>query len=58
MTIDRPKVMTLTEVATALWVRRAVAWRLVKSGKLRSFRVGKAYRVLRENLERFTKGGE
>lgn len=49
------EILTLTEVAALLRVRRAVAWRLVRSGRLPSFRVGKAYRVQRADFETFCK---
>jgi excisionase family DNA binding protein len=53
-----PPIMTLTEVAAVLRVRRAVAWRLVTSGKLRAFRAGKNWRVQQVDLEKFIdKGG-
>jgi len=67
MTHNQPEVMTLDEVATVLRINRSLAWRLVKAGRIRSFRTGKAYRVRRVDLEdymvtgadfqRFIKGG-
>jgi len=56
MTTNMPEIMNLTEVASVLRIRRAVAWRLAKSGKLPFFRVGKAYRVTCESLEKFIHG--
>jgi excisionase family DNA binding protein len=53
MTTNMPEIMNLTEVASVLRIRRAVAWRLAKSGKLPFFRVGKTYRMMRANLEKF-----
>jgi excisionase family DNA binding protein len=53
----KPEILTLPEVAAYLRVKKPVAWKLVKAGKIKSFRVGKAYRVLASNLDLFTSGG-
>ena len=50
-------IMTLDEVARALRVKRPVAWRLAKAGRIPSFRVGKAYRILRDDLETYMRNG-
>jgi excisionase family DNA binding protein len=55
---ELPEIMTLTEVAAFLRVRRHRSWQLVRRGQLPSFRVGKTYRVMRVNLEKFIKEGD
>ena len=52
-----PEIMTLTEIAAFLRIRRFRVWHLVHYGKLPSFRVGQAYRVTRADLENFISGG-
>ena len=49
-------ILTLEEVATRLRVSKLVAWKLIRAGNIRAFRVGKAYRVLASNLDLFTNG--
>ena len=46
-------VLTLSEVAAELRISRTTAWRLVTGRELLGFRVGKGWRVLREELENF-----
>ena len=46
-------VLTLAEVAAELRISRITAWRLVTGRELLAFRVGKGWRVLREELENF-----
>lgn len=50
------EILTLDEVATRLKVSKLVAWKLVRGGDIKSFRAGKAYRVLAANLDLFTNG--
>ena len=54
---DWPEILTFSEVAAILRIGRGAAWRLFKSGAITSFRAGKPYRVRREALEDFIKGG-
>ncbi|MBP7705810.1 MAG: helix-turn-helix domain-containing protein [Candidatus Aminicenantes bacterium] len=53
---QQKEVLTLEEVATRLRVSKLVAWKLIRAGDIKSFRAGKAYRVLASNLDLFTKG--
>lgn len=46
------EVLTVKEVATYLRVSRTTVWRWCHEGTLRSFRLGNAYRIHREELER------
>ena len=50
------EILTLDEVATRLKVSKLVAWKLVRAGDIKSFRAGKAYRVLASNLDLFANG--
>ena len=47
------KMLTLADVAAELRISRTTAWRLVTGRELPAFRVGKGWRVLREELENF-----
>lgn len=51
------ELLTLTEVANILKVNRLTAWRYVKDGKLKGYKVGTQYRIYADELERFIKGG-
>jgi excisionase family DNA binding protein len=51
--IGANKVLTLAEVAAELRISRTTAWRLVTGRELLAFRVGKGWRVLREELGNF-----
>jgi len=52
-----PKVLKLAEVASILRLGRVTIWRLATSGKLKAFRAGKGWRVLRDDLDTFIKKG-
>jgi len=45
--------MTLREVRVVLRISRLTTLRLLWGGKLRGFKVGRAWRIRREDLERF-----
>jgi excisionase family DNA binding protein len=49
-------VLKVNEVATELRCAKRLAYELVRSGQLRSVRIGKAIRVTREALEEFKAG--
>lgn len=49
-------VLKVTEVAADLRVGRNQAYELIRSGQLRSVRIGRAIRVPREALEAFKAG--
>lgn len=50
------EVLTLAEVGAILRVSRVTAWRMATKGALKAFRAGKAWRVLRDDLDMFTSG--
>ena len=43
------------EVMTLLYIGKKTFYRLIKSGKLKAFRVGRLWRISRKELERFSK---
>ncbi|MDQ6795178.1 MAG: helix-turn-helix domain-containing protein [Chloroflexota bacterium] len=45
--------MRLSEVARRLTISRAAAYRLVRSGQLRGIRVGRTWRVLRDDFDAY-----
>ena len=45
--------LTLKEVANILRLSRVTTLRLVQTSKLKSFKAGRAWRIRREDLERF-----
>jgi excisionase family DNA binding protein len=58
----RPRFLTPAEVADQLRVSAMTVYRLIKSGELRAVRVGKAYRLLEDDVDayladRFTQAG-
>ncbi len=52
-----PEVFTLAEVASILRVSRVTCWRLATSGKLKAFRAGRGWRVIKDNLDKFIRPG-
>ena len=62
MSMSRARFLTPREVADQLRVSSMTVYRLIKSGELRAVRVGKAYRILEEDVDayladRFTQAG-
>lgn len=62
MGMSRARFLTPQEVADHLRVSSMTVYRLIKSGELRAVRVGKAYRLLEDDVdaylvERFTQAG-
>jgi len=62
MPLSRVRFMTPQEVADHLRVSSMTVYRLIKSGELRAVRVGKAYRILEDDVDaylasRFTQAG-
>jgi len=47
------EVMTIPEVAEYLKVTRQTVHRLMKSGKLKAFKIGRSTRILRTEVEKF-----
>ena len=62
MAMARARFLTPREVADLLRVSNMTVYRLIKSGELRAVRVGKAYRLLEDDVDayladRFTQAG-
>jgi excisionase family DNA binding protein len=62
MAVSRARFLTPREVADLLRVSSMTVYRLIKSGELRAARVGKAYRILEDDVDaylagRFTQAG-
>ena len=62
MPMSRGRFLTPREVADLLRVSSMTVYRLIKPGELRAVRVGKAYRILEEDVDaylagRFTQAG-
>ena len=51
--LERPRYLTVAEVAAQLRVSTMTVYRLLKAGQLASVRVGKSYRVLEEDVDRY-----
>jgi excisionase family DNA binding protein len=56
-TQGRKGLLTVPEVAAECRVSRITAWRWAKSGKLRAYQMGRAWRVYRTDLEAFIRKG-
>lgn len=52
-----PDLLTVHEVARVLRIGRNTAYALVRSGRVRSLRIGRAVRVPKEALRRFLEEG-
>jgi excisionase family DNA binding protein len=52
------EVMTTNEVMAYLRITRKTLLKLIKEGKIKAVKVGKDYRYLKTELERFLRGGE
>lgn len=52
------EVMTTNEVMAYLRITRKTLLKLIKEGKIKAVKVGKDYRYLKTELERFMRGGE
>gem|GEM_PF-1335665 len=50
------EVMTIPEVAEYLKVTRQTVHRLMKSGELKAFKIGRSTRILRSEIEKFVEG--
>jgi excisionase family DNA binding protein len=53
---DEDQLLTVGEVCDAMRVSNMTVYRLIKSGDLRAIRLGKAYRVLESEVERYLSG--
>lgn len=52
-----PQLLTVAEVADLLRVSNMTVYRLIKSGDLAALRVGKNYRIRKQDLEAFLSAG-
>ncbi len=52
------EVLTTKEAMEYLRITRPTILKLIHEGKLKAFKTGQSYRILRKNLEEFTKGKE
>jgi excisionase family DNA binding protein len=50
---ERPRFLTVAEVASLLRVSTMTVYRLIKAGRLASVRVGKSYRVREDDVDRY-----
>jgi excisionase family DNA binding protein len=50
---DLPQILTAREVANALKISRAFAYQLMRTQQIRTVNIGRAVRVLREDLADF-----
>jgi excisionase family DNA binding protein len=53
---DEDQLLTVGEVCDAMRVSNMTVYRLIKSGALPAIRLGKAYRVLESEVERYLSG--
>lgn len=52
---DLPQILTASEVANVLKISRAFAYQLMRTQQIRTVNIGRAVRVLREDLADFIK---
>ncbi|TMK47492.1 MAG: helix-turn-helix domain-containing protein [Actinobacteria bacterium] len=53
---DEDQLLTVGEVCDAMRVSNMTVYRLIKSGELPAIRLGKTYRVLESEVERYLSG--
>lgn len=53
---DEDQLLTVGEVCAAMRVSNMTVYRLIKSGELPAIRLGKTYRVLESEVERYLSG--
>ena len=56
MPMARARFLTPREVADLLRVSPMTVYRLIKAGELRAVRVGKAYRILEDDVDAYVAG--
>lgn len=54
---EREALLTVAEVAAELRVSTMTVYRLVQAGELPAFRIGKNYRIKREDLDAYLEAG-
>jgi len=52
-----PDVLTINDMQKALGIGRSMAYRLIRSGKVRHLRIGKAIKIPKQDLIDYTLGG-
>ena len=57
MTQERARFLTVAEVADILRVSSMTVYRLIKAGDMKALRVGKAYRVPEDEVDRYLAAG-
>lgn len=57
MAQQRPRFLTVAEVAGTLRVSTMTVYRLIKAGDLRAVRVGKSYRLAEDVVDRYLADG-
>ena len=57
MAQQRPRFLTVAEVADTLRVSTMTVYRLIKAGELRAVRVGKSYRLAEDDVDRYLADG-
>lgn len=55
--MPRPDVLTAAEVAAMLRVSSMTVYRLIQAGELPALRVGRSYRILRADVDRYLAKG-
>jgi excisionase family DNA binding protein len=53
---DEDQLLTVSEVCDAMRVSNMTVYRLIRSGELPAIRLGKTYRVLESEVERYLSG--
>ncbi|OFX31604.1 MAG: hypothetical protein A2Z07_09650, partial [Armatimonadetes bacterium RBG_16_67_12] len=54
--MDPGQVMTVAQVAAYLQLNRLTVYRYIREGKIPAARIGKLYRVLKPDVDRFLDG--
>ena len=52
---DNPVLITIDELCEVLMIGKNTAYQLLTSGKIKSFRIGRAWKIPRESLDDFIK---
>lgn len=56
--VELPRILTLDQVCHILRVGKVTAYRMIKRGELRAFKIGSDWRIRADVLEAFMLGGE
>ena len=52
---ENPVLITIDELCEVLMIGKNTAYQLLTSGKIKSFRIGRAWKIPRESLDDFIK---